>query len=132
MIPGTYDIEIIRGDTWIFKVSHKDSQGVYTNFQDDYLDKGGVGLGEIRMQIRPAFAVRPEVTKADPLLTVSTTTGEITVETTVLTIEISATVTAALDFNAGKYDIECVTGETPKVVHKVLRGQATVDAEITQ
>lgn len=132
MIPGTFDIEIIRGDTWIFKLSHKDSAGAYTDFQTEYLDKPSAGLGEIRMYIRPAFGVRPERTPAEPLLKLSTTTGEITAVTTVLTLTLSAAVTAALTFNAGKFDIECATGDAVPVVHKVLRGQVTVDTESTK
>jgi hypothetical protein len=133
MIPGEYDIVIYRGSTWTINVSKKDANDVYIDFDADYINQPGAGDGKIEMEIRPAWrGSPPDVPKlSEPLATLSTATGEITVSTTVITLTLSAAVTAALDFNTGAYDIELVTGDATPVVDKLLFGIVTVKDEKT-
>ena len=131
MIPGTYNLTIIRGDTWVFQISHKNSLGVYTDFEADFFNTPGAGQGGFRMHIRPAYIVKPDIPKATPLLILSSATGEISASGTVLTCTLTAAITASLEFNEGSYDLECFTGDVEPVVHKVLRGLVAVQDEKT-
>lgn len=131
MIPGKYDITIYRGSTWTIDVSKKNSAGVYVDFEADYINNPTPGVGLIRMHIRPAWKVKATTTKLDPLLSLTTANGRISVSGTVLTFTLPASVTAALTFNEGTYDVELVTGETEPVVDKLLYGTVSVQDEKT-
>jgi len=131
MIPGKYDITIYRGSTWSIGLGAKDVNLTPTDFQAAYIDTPTVGLGSARMHIRPAWAAKPGVAKAAPLLELTTANGRIVINNVLITLTISAEDTAALEFNSGKYDIELVTGDDVPVVHKLLYGTVTVKDEKT-
>jgi len=133
MLPATHNIKVPRGGTFQHDIRIKDNLGSYIDFQAAYLDTPGAGLGEIRMYVRKPWKLDPQrQTKATPLLKLSTATGEITiVNNTTLRITLTAAETAALPFSEGQYDIELCTGDDPEWVDKPLKGQFTVDDEVT-
>jgi hypothetical protein len=131
MVPGKYDMTIYRGSTFSLSFTAADANDVPVDFDADYIDKPGADLGDIRMYIRPAWAIRPETTKQDALLELTIANGRITTAGTTLTITLTAAETAAITFNEGKYDIELVTGAAIPVVDKLLYGKVTVKDEQT-
>lgn len=122
MIPGNYNITIYRGGTWSINVAASD--GVTPlNLAATYAN--------IRMQIRPAWTVKPGDAKGNPLFELSLANGRITLTETGLKLTISATDTAKLAFNSGVYDLEMITDDVVPVVDKLLYGTVKVTGEIT-
>ncbi len=76
--------------------------------------------------------IRAEITDADPLLTLTTEDGGITLGGAAGTISllISAADTADLDWESGVYDLEMVSPSG--IVTRLLKGTVTVQAEVTR
>lgn len=124
MLASLYNPKIQRGGTFTNTITAEDANGVDRDFSEYDL---------VRMDIRPAWVGKPGSISGDPLLSLSTTSGEIVVATTTITITLSAAVTAALTFDSGKYELELVknaVGETPEIVDKLLYGTVYVTGEI--
>lgn len=122
MVPGKYDITIYRGSTWLINVAASD--GVTS------LDLAATYTA-VKMQIRPAWTVKPGDAKGNPLFELSLANGRITHNGTGLTLAISAADTAGLSFSSGVYELELITADVVPVVDKLLYGAVTVIGEIT-
>ena len=120
-----YDIQVNQGSTFEMSLIVKDSAGALMNLN-------GYSAA---MQIRSTYA------SANPLVSISTTEGSITINliTSTITISIPAAITAGftIDRNNGKppkgvyvYDFE-LTDNNGKVT-KLLYGDATVIGEVTR
>lgn len=76
--------------------------------------------------------VRRKITDADPLLSLTTENGGITLGGTAgtVTISMSATATAAIDWKGGVYDLEIQFGDGR--VRRLLAGSVSVSPEVTR
>ena len=121
---NNYNIEMNQGDTFSLNLTVKESNGALKSLSGY----------SARMQIRPSY----DSTTVTESLT--TSNGEITVNTSSSTISLSlaATRTAniAVDLGAGKppksvyvYDLELVNGDD---VSKLIYGNVTVYGEVTR
>lgn len=122
MAAGTYDLLIEQGATFLMPVQLSSGGPV---------DEGGTALDisgcEIRMQIRK------KVSDATPLLSASTTTGEITITSAVdgqFQIELPEATTAAIAWTSGVYDLELET--VGGYVKRYLQGKVKVSKEVTR
>jgi hypothetical protein len=122
MVPGKYNINIFRGSTWSIHLGASDGiTGV--DFAATY--------AIIRIQVRPAWTVKPSDATGTPLFELSLVNGRIVTDATGMTLTISAQDTAKLSFNSGVYELEMTTDDPVPVVDKLLYGTVTVTGEIT-
>ena len=127
MLASLYNPKIQRGGTFSVGITAEDDQGNAMDFSV---------YDSMRIQVRPAWVKNSTMStiKDAPLLSMSTTTGEIVVVTTLITLTLSAAVTAALTFNSGKYELEmikdAVTGVSPEIIDKLLYGIMYVTGEV--
>jgi len=130
MLASLYNPKVQRGGTWAISISAKDVNNSLMDFSV---------YNSMRMHLRPAWVGKPGSIKNAPLLILSTATGEIVVNTTTITITLSAAVTAGLAFDSAKYELEMVKdaveeeGEqeaVPEIVDKLLYGTMQVTGEI--
>ena len=122
MVPGKYNINIFRGSTWSIKVAASDGLSS-RNFATTY--------SSIRIQVRPAWTVKPSDAVGTPLLELSLVNGRIVTTAEGITITLTAKETAKLAFNSGVYELEMTTDDVIPVVDKYLYGKVTVTGEIT-
>jgi hypothetical protein len=126
MQPAEYNITILRGATFELPFSIFDDGGL-VNFQNTY--------DGARMQIRPKFLHVPDplAPPAAPILELTTANGMLVIADTVCTINIPASVTAALTAKAGVYDLEFYAGTAGagQIVDKALFGTVNVGGEAT-
>ncbi len=115
MSAATHDILIEQGATFLLNLVWKDSLGAPINL---------TGY-TARMQ------VRHKITDASPLLTFTTENGGIALGGALGTITLNATATqtAALTADQYVYDLELVTGAT---VTRLVQGSFTVTPEVTR
>ena len=117
MAAGYYDIEIEQGADYSQTVNYTDSSGVT-------IDLSTYSSGS--MQIRESSE------SSSSLIDLTTANGRITLAQgdPNITLTLSATETASLDFDHAKYDLEVVAsgGE----VSKILRGNVKLIREITK
>lgn len=137
MIPGKHNFTIFRGGTWSFTLTAKDDNGSSRDFSK---------YDQIVMQIRPAWT--QNATDVSPLLELSLVNGRVTTtevsvtdeetsEVTTyiyeLTFTVSATDTALIKFNSGKYCIDLIDStEDPTVIDKILYGEIFVQGDLIQ
>jgi hypothetical protein len=113
--PGEYDFIIYQGQDFSRTFTIKDSNG-------DAIDISGY---DARLQVRE--------NKSSSSSVLSLTVGDglsITGASGQVTVSLTATETAALDYNGGVYDLELVDGSD--VVTRILEGSATLDKEVTR
>ena len=116
MKPGQYDLDIWQGQTFTQEIVWKDSIGTpvdLTNYT-------------ARMQVRKkvkSSTTEIELTTANGRISLGTTNGTIT-------LTISATDTASLDFTCAVYDLELESQTS--VVTRVLEGSVTLHPEVTR
>jgi hypothetical protein len=113
---GEYDLEILQGETYTKQFIWKDSAGTEVNL---------TGY-TARMQVRQSKA------SDDVLLELTTANGRISLGGAAGTIDLnlSATVTAAITWKRGLYDLELVASNG--VVRRLLEGEVTVSKEVTR
>lgn len=125
MLASEYNPKIQRGGTWSVGITAEDENKNARDFS---------GYDSMRIQVRPAWVGNPGTIKDTPLLSLSTTTGEIVIDTTLITITLSAAITAALSFDSGKYELEMIIDEidanNPEIIDKLLFGIMYVTGEI--
>jgi len=125
MLASLYNPKVQRGGTWAIGISARDANNSSTDFSV---------YDSMRIQLRPAWVGKPGSIKNPPLLSLSTATGEIVVDTTTINITLSAAVTAGLTFDSAKYELEmikdAIEGESPEIVDKLLYGTMQVTGEI--
>jgi len=127
MLASLYDPKIQRGGTFSVGITAQDDQGNAMDFSV---------YDSMRIQVRPAWVKNGTVSTItdEPLLSMSTATGEIVVATTLITLTLSAAVTAGLTFNSGKYELEMIKDAVPgvsvEVVDKLLYGTMHVTGEV--
>ena len=116
MSAGTYDFQIEQGATLTKQFVWKDGSGNLINLTG-YTAK---------MQVRRNPA------SDEVLLEASTTNGRIALggSAGTITLTLSATVTAAITWSRGKYDLELTARNG--VVTRLLEGEITVSKEITR
>ncbi len=130
MLASEYNPKVQRGGTFSVGIVAKDENDVPMDFSV---------YDSMLMVVRPAWVGKPGTIKEEPLLTLSTATGEIVVDDSSgqwgITITMTAAVTAALEFNSGRYELEMVIDEvdenTPEVIDKLLYGIMYITGEIT-
>jgi len=117
MRPGTYNISIVQGATFDQIFTWKDSFGVPTNLT------GFTARMQVRSEVGAAGA---------PLLELTTDNGGIVLGGTAGTIRIivTATLSAALNYDFGVYDLELVSAAG--VVTRLLEGSAALSPEVTK
>jgi hypothetical protein len=130
MLASKYDPTLQRGGTFSIAITSKDVNGASIDFSKyDFMN----------LHVRPAWVGKPGSITDAPLLALSTETGEITLpDIHTIQIDISATATAALTFNSGKYELEMVQNpdllaDPPipvRIVDKLLFGIMSVTGEI--
>ena len=116
MTAGTHDITIEQGATFTLSLVWKDPTDVP-------YDLTGYTA---RMQVRKAFGT------ADPMLSLTSTDGDIVlggVDGTIV-VTASATATAAMDGNQGVYDLELVA--PGGAVTRLLQGVVEISLEVTR
>jgi hypothetical protein len=113
---GEYDLEILQGETYTKQFVWKDSAGTEVNL---------TGY-TARMQVRQSKA------SDTVLLELTTANGRIALGGAAGTIDLtlSATVTAAITWKRGLYDLELVASNG--VVRRLLEGEVTVSKEVTR
>jgi len=127
MVPGKYNIEIYRGGTY--------STGITAKTRENGVSVVFDGYTSMRMQIRPPWSYTLGAVRPAPLLELSTVNGGLSITPNGLgiVITIAASVTAALPFSEGVYDLELIIEEAGKedVVDKLLFGSVKVMDEVT-
>lgn len=108
---------IEQGATYTYKITVTNSDGTNTDFTT---------LTEARLQIRATRGsstalVDAKSTGASP---------QITISGNVLTLTLSAAVTAALDFTSGVYDLELAWNDGK--VDRLMEGQVQLSKEVTR
>lgn len=129
MLASKYNITIQRGGTFSIAITSKDENAVPTDFS---------GYDSMRLHVRPAWVGKPGsiTSTTEPLLSLSTTSGEITnPDANTIQIDITAAATAGFTFNSGKFELEMITNAvvdppTAEIVDKLLYGTVTVTGEI--
>lgn len=83
---------------------------------------------DARMQIRQT------VNSVSPLLSITTGTGEITINAPggIVMVRIPATTTIGLTFNDAVYDIEIYKSADPTEVSRIVEGFASLSLEVTR
>jgi len=116
MAAANYDFEIEQGATLSKSFVWKDGDGVAVNL---------TGY-TARMQIRPS------VDSATVLQSLSTTDGTIVIAavTGTITLTLTDTVTAAITWRRGKYDLELVSSDG--TVTRLIYGVVTISKEVTR
>lgn len=116
MAAATYDFEIEQGATRIVPLVWKDSSGNPVNLTG----------ASARMQVRRSAA------DTEVLLEMSTSNSRISVAALEGKINLifSASVTAALKWRRGQYDLEVTSGDGS--VTRLMQGEITVSPEITR
>lgn len=116
MIAGVHDFTIEQGTTFTRLVQWKDSSG-------DPVDLSGYTA---------AMKIRESYDSGTVLVSLATGSSGITITAAsgLLTIVISSTVTAALDFDRAVYDIELNDGSD--VITRLLQGHVTLEKESTK
>jgi hypothetical protein len=114
MTAANVDLTIEQGATWVYQLTLKTTAGAA-------YDVTGY---TIRMHIRE------DIRDTTPLETLTTTDGEISISTNVVTLSLSATATAALSFHEAVYDIEMQSGAG--VVTRIMEGRVILDKEVTR
>lgn len=123
MRPALFNLEIIRGATFSLPMSWSDINGV-VDIESRY-----VGA---RMQIRPSMLGVPKAEPDEPVLLLDTNNGGIIISGSVLTIYISASITAAFSISHGWYDLELFSGTLlNEVVDKIIYGEVIISKEVT-
>lgn len=126
MIASLWNPTIQRGGTWNIDITSKDENGIDRDFSE---------YDSMRIHIRPAWVKQASASNT-PLLTLTTENGRISINTTTITLLLTAAETATLDFNTGKYELEmiknAVVGPPPvaEVVDKLLYGKITITGEM--
>jgi tRNA threonylcarbamoyladenosine modification (KEOPS) complex Pcc1 subunit len=115
MSAGRYDLEIEQGATWSRVLEYQDPEG-------DAID---LSTYTARMMIRTTYDA------ATPLVALTTENGRITIDGLAgrITLNLSATDTAALPAGLHVYDVELVVGA---VVDRLIAGRARVSPEATK
>ena len=116
MSAGRYNIKIEQGATFRFDITYKDSTQQPVNL---------TGC-TVRMQIRPipsSTTILVNATQANGKIAVVPLTGRITVT-------LSATATAALDFTTARYDLEIAALDG--TVTRLLEGAVQLSPEVTR
>ena len=114
---ATYDFEIEQGANLVLSFVWKDSTATpidLTNYT-------------ARMQIRKsksATATQLDISTSD-YITLGDALGTIS-------IDVPASVTAALDFTSGVYDLELVSGDGNATVYRFLQGCVELNKEVTR
>jgi len=125
MLASLYNPKVQRGGTWSVGVVAKD---VNNNAMDFSV------YDSMRMQLRPAWVGKPGSIKKAPLLSLSTATGEIVVDTTTITLTLSAAITGGLTFDSARYELEmikdAVVDVSPEIIDKLLYGIMSVTGEV--
>lgn len=116
MAAATYDFDIEQGATLLKPIVWKDSTGSPVNLTG-YTAK---------------MQVRQSVSSSDVLLEMSTVNGRISITplTGTITLIFSATLTAAITWSRGKYDLELTSNDG--TVTRLIEGQISVSKEITR
>lgn len=115
MAAGRYDITIEQGATFSLPISYKDSTGSVVDLV------GGNGY-TARMMIK-------ESAGGTAIISLTNSSGiTLAASGNNIVIEISATDTAAMDFDNAVYDLEIVSGAE---VTRVLEGKVKLSREIT-
>ncbi len=124
MLASEFNPKVQRGGTFSIGITATDKNNVPRDWSI---------YDSMRIQVRPSWIGKPGSIKDEPLLSLSTATGEIIVDTTLITITMSAARTETLSFNSGKYELEMIIdadGETPEIVDKLLYGIMYVTGEV--
>ena len=115
MAAGSYDITIEQGATFSLPISYKDSAGDVVDLSSSYTS---------RMMIKES---------AGGTTIKSLTNGSgmtLAASGNNIVIDITATDTAAMDFDTAVYDLEIVSGSSGAVT-RVLEGKVKLSREIT-
>lgn len=115
--PAQHDLYIVRGDTWT-------QDFVYESPADTPVDLSGYSA---RLQIRAN-----RLASSPALLSVSSAGGEITLGGAAGTIdvEVDALVTAALDFDQARWDLELTS--SGGIVTTLIEGNITLIKDVTR
>jgi len=119
MVPGVYNITIQRGGTFHIELTGSDSVGLIP-FGSTYTSA--------LMYIQRAWLNAADPMPEEPLFTLSTDDGTITIEDTVITLHLSAAVTRTLPFVSGVYSLKLIaTGGAETIEDVLLKGTVTVE-----
>lgn len=119
MLPGKFDITVLKGKTFSLGFAGKFDDGQTMTF-DAY--------NEIRLEVRQPW-VKTAVEESTPLLVLKKSTGDFTVAVDGQSFEIliDSEASAALTFNDGRYDLDLLdTTVSPAIVDPFLKGKFTV------
>lgn len=120
MQPGKYDMKVIRGAT--FQVSFTAStKTVDINFSEAYAGA--------RLQVWPAWAKKQEDFTGEPLMTLSTDAGGITMNGLMLSVKLTAEQTKGIQFDQGIYALELYTEGFDSVIDPFMEGAFDVGVE---
>lgn len=110
------NLTIDQGSTYVLELSITETSGAVSDLTN---------VTEVRMQIRR------QASSGTPLVSLTMTGGDITIDTVLgtVTVTITATATAALA-QSGVYDVELVYGDG--TVERVLQGRADLSLEVTR
>lgn len=116
MPAASYDFQIEQGATLLKPIVWKDSNSAAVNLTG-YTAK---------------MQVRQSASSTDVLLEMSTSNGRISITplTGTITLIFSASLTAAIDWSRGKYDLELTSGDG--TVTRLIEGQISVSKEVTR
>lgn len=116
MPAASYDFDIEQGATLIKQFVWKDSTGTPVNLTGFIAN----------------MQVRQSASSPDVLLALSTTTGGITITPLLgkITLTFTATMTAAIAWRRGKYDLELTSNDG--TVTRLIEGEINVSKEVTR
>ena len=109
----TIDLEMIRGDDegWVFEVTHEDESAVdFSGYRFD-------------LHIKP-------IKKSEPIIKLSTKTGDITVENNLIKVSISHDKTENATWENAKWDLQSIDGN--QLVRTLAGGDFALLADVTR
>jgi len=119
MVPGVYNITIQRGGTFHIELTGTDNVGALIPFGSLY--------DSALMYIQRAWLNAADAMPEEPLFTLSTADGSITMEDTVITLHLAASVTRTLPFVSGVYSLKLIADGTETIEDVLVKGTVTVE-----
>tara|TARA_Y100001938_G_C8088394_1_gene433510 strand:+ start:477 stop:839 length:363 start_codon:yes stop_codon:yes gene_type:complete len=119
MSAGRYDITIEQGATFTLPISYKDSNDAVINLSSNYT---------ARMRIKESHGGSLLASTESGDSTGATITVTLAASGNNVTISMTATNTAALNFDSAVYDLELVSGSE---VDRLLEGRVKLKKEVT-
>jgi len=117
-MPGTYDIEIKQGETWVREVVWKNTSGTAINVTGYH----AALMARVKKE-DTTTAINILDTGTSPAIVVGTTDGK-------FTITLTAAITAALTFDKAVYDFKVTSAAG--IVTYLLEGEITLNKAVTR